>query len=266
VARNRYIEAVQEYNVTVREFPTNLTAKMFDYDVKPNFTVENEAAVSSAPAVTFDTTTPSKAGRRGRARAARQPAAGELGRVKAALAWLAFALIAGFAPPASAQVPVPKFEARVTDLTGTLTAQQQASLEEKLAAFEARKGAQVAGAHAADHRARGHRAVRHPRGRRLEGWARRTDDGVILIVAKNDRALRIEVGRGLEGALTDVTSSRIIEETITPLFKQGDFFGGINAGLDQMLRVIDGEPLPAPIRRGSPKTPTVCASPWRSSR
>src|SRR6187549_972189 len=60
VARNRYIDAVREYNVTVREFPTNLTAKMFDYEVKPNFTVQNEAAVSTAPAVTFDTTTPSK--------------------------------------------------------------------------------------------------------------------------------------------------------------------------------------------------------------
>jgi LemA protein len=60
VARNRYIDAVREYNVTVREFPTNLTAKMFDYDVKPNFTVQNEAEVSSAPAVSFDTATPSK--------------------------------------------------------------------------------------------------------------------------------------------------------------------------------------------------------------
>jgi LemA protein len=60
VARNRYIEAVREFNVTVREFPTNLTAKMFDFEVKPNFTVENEAAVSSAPAVSFDTTTPSQ--------------------------------------------------------------------------------------------------------------------------------------------------------------------------------------------------------------
>jgi LemA protein len=60
VARNRYIDAVREYNVTVREFPTNLTAKMFDYEVKPNFTVENEAAVSSAPTVTFDTSTPSQ--------------------------------------------------------------------------------------------------------------------------------------------------------------------------------------------------------------
>ncbi len=59
VARNRYIDAVRQYNVTVREFPTNLTAKMFDYEVKPNFTVQNEAAVSTAPTVTFDTTTPS---------------------------------------------------------------------------------------------------------------------------------------------------------------------------------------------------------------
>jgi LemA protein len=59
VARNRYIDAVREYNVTVREFPTNLTAKMFDFEVKPNFTVQNEAEISSAPTVTFDTTTPS---------------------------------------------------------------------------------------------------------------------------------------------------------------------------------------------------------------
>jgi LemA protein len=60
VARNRYIEAVQAYNVTVREFPTNLTAGMFDFEVKPNFTVQNEAAVSTAPDVTFDTSTPSQ--------------------------------------------------------------------------------------------------------------------------------------------------------------------------------------------------------------
>jgi LemA protein len=60
VARNRYIEAVQAYNVTVREFPTNLTAGMFDFEVKPNFTVQNEAAVATAPAVTFDTSTPSQ--------------------------------------------------------------------------------------------------------------------------------------------------------------------------------------------------------------
>jgi LemA protein len=72
VARNRYIDAVRQYNVTVREFPTNLTAKMFDYDVKPNFTVQNEAEVSSAPAVSFDTTTPSQPA--GEAAAPAQPA------------------------------------------------------------------------------------------------------------------------------------------------------------------------------------------------
>jgi LemA protein len=60
VARNRYIEAVQSYNVTVREFPTNLTAGMFDFEVKPNFSVQNEAAVSTAPTVVFDTSTPSQ--------------------------------------------------------------------------------------------------------------------------------------------------------------------------------------------------------------
>jgi uncharacterized protein len=75
------------------------------------------------------------------------------------------------------------------------------------------------------------------------------DDGALLLVAKNDRKLRIEVGQGLEGALTDATSRRIIAETITPLFRQGDFFGGINAGLDQMIRVVDGEPLPEPDRQ-----------------
>ncbi len=60
VARNRYIDAVRAFNVTVREFPTNLTAKWFDYEVKPNFTVENEAAISTPPSVSFDTSTPAQ--------------------------------------------------------------------------------------------------------------------------------------------------------------------------------------------------------------
>jgi uncharacterized protein len=68
----------------------------------------------------------------------------------------------------------------------------------------------------------------------------------LLLIAKEDRALRIEVGRGLEGALTDLVSKRIISDTITPLFRQGDFAGGISAGVEQMIRVIEGEPLPAP--------------------
>ena len=158
------------------------------------------------------------------------------------------ALLASLAAGADARVQLPRFEARVTDLTGTLTAAQQSSLEEKLRAFEARKGAQVV-------------VLMLPTtapediaqfGIRLaEAWKvgrEVPDDGAILIVAKDDRAMRIEVGRGLEGALTDALSSRIVNDTIAPLFKAGDFQGGINAGLDQMLRVIDGESLPAPDR------------------
>lgn len=163
------------------------------------------------------------------------------------VAWLLLAmLLAGHAPDAYAQIPLPKLEARVTDLTGTLTAAQQSALEEKLSAFQARKGSQIAvlilpTTEPEDIAQFGIRLA--------ESWKigrEGPDDGAILIVAKDDRAMRIEVGRGLEGALTDATSSRIISETIAPLFKQGDFNAGINAGLDQMIRVVDGEPLPAP--------------------
>ena len=172
--------------------------------------------------------------------------------MKRALRCLAFLLIAGFAARAPAQIALPKFEALVTDLTGTLTAQQQASLDDKLTQFQARKGAQIA-------------VLMLPStapediaqfGIRLaEAWKvgrKGTDDGLILIVAKDDRAMRFEVGYGLEGALPDALAGRIINETIAPLFKQGDFYGGINAGLDQAIRVIDGEPLPAPDQRWKP--------------
>jgi uncharacterized protein len=151
-----------------------------------------------------------------------------------------------------AQIPLPKFEAVVTDLTGTLTAQQQAALEDKLASYQARKGAQIA-------------VLMLPTtepediaqfGIRLaDAWKvgrEAPDDGVILLVAKNDRAMRIEVGRGLEGALTDAYAGRIINDTIAPLFKQGDYYGGINAGLDQMIRLIDGEALPSPDQAWKP--------------
>jgi uncharacterized protein len=75
------------------------------------------------------------------------------------------------------------------------------------------------------------------------------DDGAILIVAKNDRQVRIEVGRGLEGALPDAIANRIIDETISPHFKLGDFDGGVEAGIDKMISVVNGEPLPQPDRK-----------------
>ena len=163
------------------------------------------------------------------------------------VAWLLVAvLLAGHAPAAHAQISLPQLEARVTDLTGTLTAAQQSALEDKLAAFEARKGAQIAvlilpTTEPEDIAQFGVRL--------LESWKlgrKGVDDGAALIVAKDDRAVRIEVQYGLEGVLTDAISSRITNDTIVPMFKQGDYAGGINAGVDQMLKVVDGEPLPEP--------------------
>jgi uncharacterized protein len=87
-----------------------------------------------------------------------------------------------------------------------------------------------------------------------EAWKigrKKIDDGAILVVAKNDRKLRIEVGYGLEGALNDVTAKRIIDEIITPKFRSGDFAGGISSGVDQIIRVVDGEALPAQQRQNS---------------
>jgi len=148
--------------------------------------------------------------------------------------------------PAWAQVAVPPLTGRVADLTGTLTKEQTASLEQRLQSFEARKGSQVAVLMVPT---TAPEAIEQYALRVAERWKigrKKVDDGAILVVAKNDRALRIEVGYGLEGALNDATANRIIREVITPRFRDGDFYGGINAGVDRMLRVIDGEPLPAP--------------------
>lgn len=142
--------------------------------------------------------------------------------------------------------PVPALTARVTDHTNTLTPEQRAALEQKLVAFEARKGAQIAVLMVASTLPE---SVEQYALRVAEQWKlgrKQVDDGALLLIAKNDRALRIEVGYGLEGALTDATSKRIISEIIVPRFQQGDFYGGIDAGLGRMIGVLEGEPLPPP--------------------
>jgi uncharacterized protein len=151
-----------------------------------------------------------------------------------------------------AEVAVPPLTARVTDLTGTLSADQRQALESQLQAFEQRKGTQI-GVLIVPSTAP--ETIEQYGIRVAEQWRlgrRNVDDGAILIVAKNDRAVRIEVGYGLEGALNDAVSNRIIEEIIVPRFRQGDFYGGISAGIDRMIRVVDGEPLPAPTSREVP--------------
>jgi len=151
-----------------------------------------------------------------------------------------------FCLTAGAAVGVPELSSRVTDLTATLSAEQVSALENKLAAFEAKKGSQIAvlmvpttqpkdiaefGIEVADLWQVGRKGV---------------DDGVILIVAKDDRKLRLEVGYGLEGVIPDAVAKRVIAETITPYFKGGDYAGGIDAGITQLMALIEGEALPAP--------------------
>ncbi len=169
--------------------------------------------------------------------------------------WFAVLLmVALVAFGALAQVAVPPLKARVTDLTGTLTGEQRAALEERLAAFEARKGSQIAVLLVPTTQPETIEQYGIRVGETAKIGRKKVDDGAILIVATKDRALRIEVGYGLEGALPDAVAKRIISEDIVPHFKQGDIYGGVNAGLSRMMSVIDGEALPAPQRTASTKS------------
>ena len=160
--------------------------------------------------------------------------------------WLAAALGAA-AWHAAAQQPVPPLTGHVVDSTGTLSADDVAGLERKLAAFEERKGSQIAVL-----------LVRTSAPEAIEPYALRVaeqwgigrggvDDGVVLVAALDDRRMRFEVGYGLEGAVPDALARRIIAETIAPRFYEADYAGGLNAGLDALIGLIDGEPLPVPV-------------------
>lgn len=161
---------------------------------------------------------------------------------------LLVALLLGWAFAAAAEVPVPPLTGRVVDQTGTLTSSEIASLTQKLKDFEDRKGSQIAVLMVATTQPE---TIEQFSIRVADAWKlgrKRVDDGAILVIAKDDRRVRIEVGYGLEGSLTDATTRRIIDEDITPRFRNGDYAGGISAGIDRMIRVIDGEELPAPER------------------
>lgn len=166
---------------------------------------------------------------------------------------LALALAPGSLPAASSPPagdtglqPIPKLNARVTDLTGTLTAEQQTQLEQKLAGFESAKGAQLAVLIVPT---TAPEEIEQYSIRVFDQWKlgrKNVDDGALLLVAKNDHRVRIEPARGLEGVLTDAMCNRIISDTVVPAFRQGNFYGGIDAGLDAMTKLIQGEPLPPP--------------------
>jgi uncharacterized protein len=147
--------------------------------------------------------------------------------------------------------PVPAFSGLVVDLTNTLNPTQRSALEQKLTSLQQRKGSQLAVLIVPTTEPE---PIQQYSVRVFDQWkigrgkvdGKTVDDGVLLLIAKNDRKLWFTVGYGLEGALPDATAKRIVDEVITPLFKQGDFYGGIDAGVDRVVRVIDGEPLPPP--------------------
>src|SRR5580692_4943383 len=156
------------------------------------------------------------------------------------------ALLVCWAFAATADVAVPPLSGRVVDQTGTLSSGDIASLTQTLKDFQARKGSQIAVLIVPTTEPE---TIEQYSIRVAEAWKigrKKIDDGALLVIAKNDRKLRIEVGYGLEGALTDVTSRRIIDEEIAPKFKAGDFAGGISDGVDRIIGIVNGEPLPPP--------------------
>jgi len=156
---------------------------------------------------------------------------------------------------ARADAPVPPLDAHVIDTTATLSAAERQSLETALADFERRKGVQIA---ALIVPSTAPEAIEQYSMRVVETWRlgrKGIDDGILVLVAKSDRAMRIEVGYGLEGAVPDAIAKRLIDEYFVPRFRDGDYYGGLRVGLDRLMQIVDGEPLPAPpqrqIRRGN---------------
>lgn len=146
-------------------------------------------------------------------------------------------------------LPVPALTARVLDQTGTLDPAARQALEAKLAAFEQSKGSQIVVLMVPT---TAPEDIFSYTNRVANAWKigrKGVGDGVVMVVAKNDRRVNIAIAKTLEGAIPDLAASRIIEEAITPRFKQGDFAGGIEAGVDRIIGLVNGEPLPEPTRR-----------------
>jgi uncharacterized protein len=146
-------------------------------------------------------------------------------------------------------VAIPALKTHVTDLTQTLTSEQQNQLEAKLSVFEQQSGSQVAVLMVASTQPED---IAQYGIRVADAWKlgrQKPDDGLLILVAKDDHKMRIEVGYGLEGAIPDLTAKRVITEVMAPSFKQNDFYGGINNATDKLIALISGEQLPAPNKQ-----------------
>ena len=158
----------------------------------------------------------------------------------------ALALLAAATLAWPQEVPVPKLTGHVVDLTSTLDAAQGAGLDAKLSTFEREHGSQVVVLLIPT---LGNEAIEDFAGRVTDAWQlgrKGVDDGVLFVVAKNDRKMRIQTGRGVQGTLTDALSKRIVSDLVAPHFRTGDFAGGIDAGADAIVKAIEGEQLPLP--------------------
>ena len=166
----------------------------------------------------------------------------------------ALALAQGWETGSDGLAPIPPLRARVTDLTSTLSASDQQALEAKLAAWERDTGNQMVVLIVPSTKPEPIEAYSI---RVAEAWKvgrKGQDNGVLFLIAKDDRKLRLEVGYGLEGVLTDATSRRIIAETVAPYFRQNQFAAGINAGVERVISVVGkGEPLPAAKAQPAPQ-------------
>jgi uncharacterized protein len=170
------------------------------------------------------------------------------------VAGLALLFIASLSAVGAAEVAVPPLRSHVTDLTNTLSATENARIEQKLGSFESRKGSQIAVLIVPTTQPE---TIEQYSIRVTDAWKlgrKGIDDGILLIIAKRDRAVRIEVGYGLEGILPDAQAKRIVDQVIVPRFRQEDFAGGIEAGIESIMAVVQGEPLPPPraARSGAP--------------
>jgi len=159
---------------------------------------------------------------------------------------LLLALLASVLAAAQGVLPVPELSARVVDQTATLDAIQRKGLEDKLAAFEQSKGTQIVVLVVPTTQPED---IASYANRIANAWKigrKEVGDGILVVVAKDDRRVRIEVAKTLEGAVPDLAAKQVIDDAITPRFRQGDFAGGLQAGVDQLIARISGEALPAP--------------------
>ncbi len=165
---------------------------------------------------------------------------------------LCFLLLSGF-KPVVAETPIPELKERITDLTGSLTARDKETLDQSLRALETDKGAQIA---IVILESTLPETIEQTSIRVADQWKmgrKGIDDGVIVIIAKQDRTLRIEVGRGLEGVIPDAIAKRIIAEDMAPLLQEGNMAGALQKGVGSLSRLIQGENLPPPAE--SPSNP-----------